>query len=105
MNTEKKEIKRNPKGITRGYLLKYVLRGEWHDEYDIRQHLIKKFPDVFSNRTKLATIRHYHLIPLMKEGKIQSQTTRYGEIQYRKTPVGVEEFEVDEDALITFKID
>ncbi len=95
MNTEKKEIKHNPKGITREYLIRYALRGEWLNEYQIRERLIKKFPTVFTHKTKLATIRHYHLIPLLEEGKIQKQTSRYGEIQYRKTPAGIQEFETD----------
>jgi hypothetical protein len=99
----KKEIKRNPKGITKQYLLKYALRFEWLNEYEIREHLIKKFPAIFSHKTKLATIRHYHLIPLENERKIQKQTSRYGEIQYRKTPVGIEEFETNEDTDVIFK--
>jgi hypothetical protein len=98
----RKEIKRNPKGETKKYLLNmlrfYSNDSDWLNEYEIREHLIKKFPDVFSHRTKLATIRNYHLIPLLKEGKIQSQTTIHGEKQYRKTPVGIEEFETNKDA-------
>ena len=93
----KKEIKRNPKGITKQYLLKSALRFEWLNEYEIRERLIKKFPGVFSHKTKLATIRHYHLIPLEKEGKIQSRITKSGEMQYRKKPEGIEEIETDED--------
>ena len=100
---KKKKITHNSKGVTKQYILKYALRFDWENEYQIREMLIKRYPDVFSHKTKLATIRHYHLDPLEKDGKILSRINRLGEKEWRKKPIGIEEFESDEDEMITFR--
>lgn len=95
-------MKRNERGETKRYILETLRSNGWLDEYELREELISKYPKVFSHRTKLATIRNYHLIPLEAKGKIESMLIK-GVRYYNKIPVGMEEFEVEESDTITLQ--
>ena len=97
-----KNTKKNARGVTKKYILSVLLDG-WTNEIDLREKLIEEFPKVFSHKTKLATIRNYHLVGkngLVDLGRVETKTVN-GERYYKKIPEGIQEFEGDEEDQIT----